>query len=113
MTKPTDDPICAITAGENCLVIGRESGLVHRYTLPHISLETTHQLKSRPQKLALNCNNKKMSVIDSNGMLTFFDFEGGSRSGKGPQGEQLQFERKDAWDMMWAEDNPEQMAMME
>jgi WD repeat-containing protein 35 len=114
MNKRTDDPICAITASETCLVVGRESGLVHRYTLPHISLETTYQLRARPQKLALNCNSSKMSTIDGNGMLNFFDFEAGeSKAGKAKAGEQLQFERKDAWDMMWAEDNPEQMAMME
>jgi WD repeat-containing protein 35 len=114
MNKRTDDPICCVAASETCLVVGRESGIVHRYTLPHISLETTYQLRSRPQKLALNCNSNKMSMIDGNGMLNFFDFEAGeSKAGKGPQGEQLQFERKDAWDMMWAEDNPEQLSMME
>ena len=33
--------------------------------------------------------------------------------GKEVQGEQLTYERKDVWDMKWAEDNPELFAMME
>ena len=28
-------------------------------------------------------------------------------------GEHLSFEKRDAWDMMWASDNPELLAMME
>ena len=31
----------------------------------------------------------------------------------GTIGEHLAFERKDAWDMRWADDNPELFAMME
>ena len=43
--------------------------------------------------LALNCNLTKMSVIDINGVLSFFDLEakGGA---PGTQGEHLAFERK-------------------
>jgi WD repeat-containing protein 35 len=81
--------------------------------------------------LALNCNSTRMSIIDTGGILTFFDLDarsddrggrdddedskagdsGGGRVTGG--GEHLAFERKDAWDMMWAEDNPELFAMME
>ena len=50
-------------------------------------------LSLRPQMLALNCNLTKMSVIDINGVLSFFDLEakGGA---PGTQGEHLAFERK-------------------
>ena len=50
-------------------------------------------LSLRPQMLALNCNLTKMSIIDINGVLSFFDLEakGGS---SGTQGEHLAFERK-------------------
>ena len=78
-----------------------------------------------------------MSIIDINGILTFFDFDAaasagskgndqdpfsggmnsqrgfGSPSAFGKRGRQLDFERKDAWDMVWAEDNPDLFAMME
>ena len=64
-------------------------------------------------------------------ILTFFDFDadastssngldigGGQKSSgfgspSGRKGKQLDFERKDAWDMVWAEDNPNLFAMME
>ncbi|GFH32715.1 WD_REPEATS_REGION domain-containing protein, partial [Haematococcus lacustris] len=52
-----------------------------------------------------------MSVIDINGVLSFYDLQ---VKGQGStQGEHLSFERKDAWDMRWADDNPELFAMME
>ena len=44
---------------------------------------------------------------------TFGDEEKPSASQGGPAGEQLAFERKDSWDMLWAEDNPELFCMME
>jgi WD repeat-containing protein 35 len=117
LDKGTSDPIVCTTAGETCLMVGRASGLVQRYTLPHISLENRYQLRSRPQMLGVNCDTTMMSIIDTNGLLSFFDLEAGAgkhqAGGKGPPGEQLNFERKDTWDMMWAEDNPELFCMME
>ena len=146
--------MCCIASNTKYLLIGRESGTIHRYTLPHISLEGKYIVKCRPQMLGINCNSTRMSIIDMNGMLTFFDFDGssstggsggsggsldihgsgsggsGSGSGSGSssglsksgfgspttfgrRGKQLDFERKDAWDMVWAEDNPNLFAMME
>jgi WD repeat-containing protein 35 len=57
------------------LVVGRQSGIALRYTLPHISLEGKYQLRCRPQRMDLNCNSTKLSIIDMNGVLTFFDLE--------------------------------------
>eukprot|EP00798_Chlamydomonas_sp_ICE-L_P009063 gene9063-16189_t len=51
------------------------------------------------------------SVIDINGVLSFYDLT--AKGAGGVQGEHLTFERKDAWDMLWADDNPELFAMME
>ncbi|GAX81565.1 hypothetical protein CEUSTIGMA_g8993.t1 [Chlamydomonas eustigma] len=108
----TSDSISALCATENVLMVGRASGVVQRYSLPHLTPEGKHVLRCRPQMLALNCNQTKMSVIDINGVLSFFDLtaKGGT---PGTQGEHLAFERKDAWDMRWADDNPELFAMME
>ncbi len=114
--RGTSDPICCVTASLTSLMIGRESGLVHRYSLPHISLENKYQLRCRPAKLALNCNSSKMSIIDLNGLLTFFDLEArpdGAALGRAPPGEHLAYERKETWDMRWAEDNPELFCCME
>ena len=60
---------------EAALVIGRTSGTLQRYTLPHISLEHKYTVRCRPQLLALNCNSTKLSIIDINGVLTFFDLD--------------------------------------
>jgi len=63
-----------------------------------------------------------MSVIDINGMLTLYDVEVKPSSGPGRQdnneekqqvGAQLEFERKDVWNMRWASDNPDLFAIME
>lgn len=58
---------------------------------------------------------RRLSIIDIAGVLTFFDLESRltGADGKEVQGEQLSYERKDVWDMKWAEDNPELFAMME
>lgn len=53
-------------------------------------------------------------------MLTFLDLESRASSADGLVGEQVatsgdpsKFERKDVWDMKWANDNPNLFAMME
>lgn len=54
-----------------------------------------------------------MSLIDISGILTFFDLDSKNVSGNEVKGEQLPIERKDVWDMKWADDNPDLFAMME
>lgn len=65
--------------------------------------------------MALSCNSTKLAIIDIAGILTFFDFESkvSDQSGRDQYGEHLKFERKDAWDMKWADDNPDLFAMTE
>lgn len=45
----TSDPISAICASESVLMVGRASGVVHRYFLPHLTPEGQHVLRCRPQ----------------------------------------------------------------
>lgn len=91
------------------LLIGRASGAVYRYSLPHLTLEGRHTLRCRPQRLALNCSGTHMAVLDPAGVLTMFDF------GKsGAAGEHLgSWERKDVWDVRWASDDPELLVCCE
>jgi len=58
---------------------------------------------------------RRLSIIDIAGVLTFFDLETRSTDANGKEviGQQLAQERKDVWDMKWADDNPELFAMME
>lgn len=117
----TQDPIACICATEQCLLVARESGVVQRYSLPHLALEARFTLRCRPQVIAANCESTRMSVIDINGVLLLFDIEVKSGSfgdvkpvspEDGP-GKQLDFERKDVWNMRWATDNPDLFAIME
>uniref|UniRef100_A0A7S0R8E2 Anaphase-promoting complex subunit 4 WD40 domain-containing protein n=1 Tax=Chlamydomonas leiostraca TaxID=1034604 RepID=A0A7S0R8E2_9CHLO len=110
--QTTSDLISAVCANDSVLMIGRMSGVVQRYSLPHLTVEGQHLLRCRPYMLALNCNVTKMSIIDINGVLSFYDLTAKGNAGA-TQGEHLAFERKDAWDMRWADDNPELFAMME
>ncbi len=109
------DNICCVTASVTSLVIGRQSGTLVRYSLPHISLENKHALRCRPQHIALNSNSSRLSIIDINGILTFFDIESHTDDGvlRPGGGEHLAYERKDTWDMIWADDNPELFCVME
>eukprot|EP00746_Dinoflagellata_sp_MGD_P003051 gnl/MRDRNA2_/MRDRNA2_105954_c0_seq1.p1 gnl/MRDRNA2_/MRDRNA2_105954_c0~~gnl/MRDRNA2_/MRDRNA2_105954_c0_seq1.p1 ORF type:complete len:1217 (-),score=242.16 gnl/MRDRNA2_/MRDRNA2_105954_c0_seq1:227-3877(-) len=112
---PVDDPIACIAASECCLLIARESGVVQRYSLPHLGLECKFTIKCRPQVIHSNSNSTRMSAIDINGILSLYDIElrPGAKGGEGAIGEQLSFERKDVWNMCWASDNPDLFAIME
>jgi WD repeat-containing protein 35 len=129
---PSQDPIACVTATDHCFVIARESGLIQRYNF-YLNVENCFAIRCRPQVVAANCDATRMSVIDINGMLTLYDIEvkgtnntfGGESNnprlstnaqgaaGDGAAGQQLDFERKDVWNMRWASDNPDLFAIME
>ncbi|NXO33488.1 WDR35 protein, partial [Locustella ochotensis] len=111
----TRDPICAITASDKILLVGRESGTIQRYSLPSVAVVQSYTLDCRAYQLSLNCNSSRLAIIDLSGVLTFLDLDARAADGAGrPEaGEQLKLERKDVWDMKWAKDNPDLFAMME
>mmetsp|Transcript_6986 Transcript_6986/g.14069 ORF Transcript_6986/g.14069 Transcript_6986/m.14069 type:complete len:1248 (+) Transcript_6986:71-3814(+) len=110
------DGICAITASKKNLIISRESGTIHRYTLPHIGLENKFSVKCWPSHIRLNCDSTALSIIDNQGILNILDLDNqndGSDGNKATFGKLKKFERKDAWDLQWASDNPNLFAVME
>eukprot|EP01116_Phalansterium_solitarium_P021577 TRINITY_DN6773_c0_g1_i3.p1 TRINITY_DN6773_c0_g1~~TRINITY_DN6773_c0_g1_i3.p1 ORF type:complete len:1019 (-),score=496.25 TRINITY_DN6773_c0_g1_i3:92-3148(-) len=121
----TTDPICCTALSARYLVVGRESGNVHRYVLPEIKYDCKFALKSRPQQMAFNCDSTRIAVIDANGVLNFLDADTkqyvknapvstlASLFSNAPVGAHLPFERKDVWDMKWSDDNPNLFSMME
>ncbi|NXQ88879.1 WDR35 protein, partial [Nyctibius grandis] len=111
----TRDPICAITASDKILLVGRESGTIQRYSLPSVGIVQKYTLNCRAYQLSLNCNSSRVAIIDLSGILTFFDLDTRAVDSTGQQviGEQLKLERKDVWHMKWAKDNPDLFAMME
>ncbi|XP_070776290.1 WD repeat-containing protein 35 isoform X1 [Enoplosus armatus] len=114
----TRDPICCITATDKTLIVGRESGTIHRYSLPNVVLIQKHTLNNRAYYLSLNCNSSRLAIIDIAGVLTLLDLEvrasaDDSTGNQASAGDPSKFERKDVWDMKWANDNPDLFAMME
>uniref|UniRef100_A0A671TY55 WD repeat-containing protein 35 n=1 Tax=Sparus aurata TaxID=8175 RepID=A0A671TY55_SPAAU len=114
----TRDPICCITATDKTLIVGRESGTLHRYSLPNVVLIQKYTLNNRAYYLSLNCNSSRLAVIDIAGVLTLLDLEvrtstDDSAGNHASAGDPSKFERKDVWDMKWANDNPDLFAMME
>ena len=69
------DLICSVAAGPESFIIGRQSGTVNKYSLPYIQLENKLQLRCRPQQLQMNCDSTRFSVIDINGILSFYDMQ--------------------------------------
>lgn len=60
----------------------------------------------------------RLAIIDVAGVMTLLDLEAGafsddSRRSQAPAGDPSKFERKDVWDMKWANDNPDLFSMME
>ncbi|KAK9804414.1 hypothetical protein WJX72_011599 [[Myrmecia] bisecta] len=106
---PTNDPIAAVCTSDAWLLVGRQSGTLHRYTLPGLTLAGKHQLRCEPERLALNCDASRMAIVDTAGGLSFYDFSPAGAAG----GEHLAFERKDVWDVVWSSDDPALFAMME
>ncbi|XP_018330915.1 WD repeat-containing protein 35 isoform X2 [Agrilus planipennis] len=108
-TYITKDPICCLTASNKSLIIGRESGTLQHYALPHTALVNKYKLSSKPHKLRLNCNSTRLSVIDISGILIVLDISDDNintyQNGK--------LERKDVWAMCWASDNPQLLSVME
>jgi WD repeat-containing protein 35 len=64
----------------------------------------------------MNCDSTRFSIIDINGVLTFYDMQSEGANGKlgmQGQGEHLSAERKEVWSIMWSSDNPKLCALME
>jgi len=116
--EDVSDPISCICCSDRFLMVGRESGDINRYTLPYIEFESKYHLKRRPRQISLNYDSTRMSVIDVNGILTFIEVEPVGEtmvsSADNPVGGRvLDFERKDIWDLKWADDEPYSFAVME
>lgn len=111
--------ICSLATGPDSFIVGRQSGTVNRYTLPYIQLDNKLQLRCRPQQLQMNCDSSRFSIIDINGVLSFYDMQTdqqsnpGASTGKQGCGEHLPHERKEVWSVIWSADNPKLCALME
>ena len=110
-------PICSLAASVRFLLVALENGIVLQYNLPSLTLENKFQLKAgcRPVRMKMNSDSTRFSIIDSTNNLTFFDMTARTISPGGATclGEHQVFERKDVWDMLWADDFPDLWCMTE
>ena len=105
-TVKSNDPAVCLAVSEDTLIIGRTSGLLLNYTLPHLNLASKFTVKAKLRNIAINCNHTKISVIDYNGVLTFYDLESFQQKA-------ADVEHKDVWSLFWSTDNPNLLCFME
>lgn len=77
-----------------------------------------YSTKIECSRIQFNNTSSKLAVIDINGTFSILDLEckvnDADSNALGPQvGKKLMIERKDVWDMCWAEDNEEMICIME
>ena len=113
--RETADPICSVCATEKLLLVGRDSGMLQQYSLPQVSLTKRYAVGRRPCQVAVNCDSTRAAVIDSQGILRLLELAPSKHEHNERETEEEigRFERKDAWAVCWAEDNPRLLAILE
>uniref|UniRef100_A0A914HN51 WD repeat-containing protein 55 homolog n=1 Tax=Globodera rostochiensis TaxID=31243 RepID=A0A914HN51_GLORO len=105
----TSDKICAVAAARDFFLIARESGLVHRYSLPDIRLQCVHRSNIQmPKLMALNCVGSRLALVGKDNTLCFFNLPD-SNSFLPVAG----FERKEVWMVEWDVEKDDTLAIME
>lgn len=96
--------ITCLSVGQGFFLVGRTNGLIMKFSLPQVSLETQYIVRCQPQSIKANLDVTFLSVVDINGVLSFFDTQ---------QGTALELIRKDVWDVMWSSDSAKSVAILE
>jgi WD repeat-containing protein 35 len=63
--------------------------------------------------MQMNCDSTKFSIIDINGILSFYDLSVSEKDTAPGSGTHLAHERKEVWSIVWSSDNPSLCALME
>jgi WD repeat-containing protein 35 len=139
LTDEVRNPITCITISDRYLVVGRKSGTLTRFTLPHLNVENEYTVagNAEPFRIELSCLSTKIGIIDAAGVFTMIDLDArktedeaaeGTKDKKDKEeseqkgreereelkmGKRLKVERRDVWDMKWAEDNDDMVCVME
>jgi WD repeat-containing protein 35 len=105
--QEAEDIIYSIFVNDQSLYVGLESGAVNRYIMPHISLEATRIfIKPFPVLLAASSDNSKLAYTDIGGNLSILNISV-------PDSQPFETEKKDVWQLLWAEDHPDLLAVLE
>lgn len=143
ITDELNTPITCVTISDRYLIVGRSNGVITRFTLPHLSSENEYTTvnNTAPFKMELSCASTKLAIIDTTGNFSMIDLDAkpqvddnssrqannddgnpeDSKSthgddGKAPppaMGRRMKVDRRDVWDIKWAEDNDEMLCIME
>jgi len=114
--EATTDFVCSVCGSDKLLLVGRESGQIQVYSLPHVTLEGKIQVNCRPQMISLNCKSSKFACIDIHGAMSLWTLDfvpDNQNSTKSNTAERMDFDRKDAWDVLWSDDEPDMFAVLE
>jgi WD repeat-containing protein 35 len=103
-TGRTSNIITCLTIGQGFFMVGRANGLIMKYSLPQVALETQYLVRCQPQLIKANLDSTYLSVVDIGGVLSFFDTQ---------QNVALELVRKDVWDVQWSSDSAKSVAIME
>ena len=145
--REVTDPIVAIAAREDIVVIARRAGTAYIFQLPAMKFLLKFTCAPYSQTLSINCECSRLALMDMQAMLFLYELRPVEReqytaseagrpvTGQPPRsptptrdalvtpmkrggtykwtGRTLPFERKDVWDFVWSQDNPELFAVME
>lgn len=123
ITDPNSDPISCICSSDRHLMVGRRSGTITRLLLPHLSAENVYQVRGEPFRMELSCMSSKLAIIDAAGVMQVIDLEARAPANEeeeedpsalGSQfGRKIGTDKRDVWDIKWAEDNDDLLCIME
>jgi WD repeat-containing protein 35 len=111
----SNDPVTAVAASEKTLLVARKSGAMTKFGLPGFISEGRLATKCRARVLALNCKGTKFAAIDASGTLSVFDVppKSSENAAAKPVPVKATFQKKDAWDVRWSDDDEHALAAME
>ncbi|KAI6173956.1 WD repeat-containing protein 35 [Aphelenchoides besseyi] len=92
------DNICSVCIGKEFILVGRDSGSVHRYSMPDLKLQQRYQLSYAAEHMALDSTNKRLAFITKHHILKFFELQDNALTVV------PNFERRDVWSLIWDKD---------
>ncbi|CAK5076286.1 unnamed protein product [Meloidogyne enterolobii] len=105
----TTDPICAIATSANFFLIACESGILYRFSLPNVQLQSTFKSNiPAPKLMTINCDGSRLALIGKYNVLRLIDLP--KENIFTPI---LTFERREVWSVEWDDAKNDLLALME
>lgn len=102
------DKIVDISLCPSTLVVARQSGVLHIYNTSEESglcfTKSFQPVANMPERIALNCDGSRLSLIDIDAQLWIVDTSAGAAT---------KTARRKCWDLVWASDSPDMLACVD